>query len=130
MSQSKLVRLLGQLASLMKGMSDAEVDEFLADLEKLARTRRQHKGQAIAHGSRLDERFDPDAILTQLRNASTRTDGQKILDREAKSRRHLTQIARTADVYVTKADPVGLIQEKIVEAVIGSRLNSLAIRGG
>jgi len=129
MSQAKVVRLLRQLSSLMKNMDDKEADEFLADLEAAFRARERIKTRVPARLPRNDERFDARDVVKKLLEAPTRDDGAKILELEARNRRQLSEIARAADVYVTKEDPVGLIQEKIVEALIGARLNSLAIRG-
>jgi hypothetical protein len=61
--------------------------------------------------------------------ARTREDGLALLETEDLTRAELVALAKAADVHVTKSDGVSRIEEKLVEALIGSRLSSEAIRG-
>jgi hypothetical protein len=67
--------------------------------------------------------------LDQLTMAQTREAASEIIDKLNFTRKELEALARTRSVHVTKDDNVQRIKEKLVEAIVGSRLNSLAIRG-
>ena len=69
------------------------------------------------------------SIYQNLSGAMTREDGRRLLESEALSRNELLAISKLGKVYVTRADGVERIEEKLVEAIIGSRLSSQAIRG-
>ena len=53
----------------------------------------------------------------------------QILEKLDFTRRDLEAMARDRNVHVTKDDNVRRIKEKLVEVIVGSRLNSAAIRG-
>jgi hypothetical protein len=63
-------------------------------------------------------------------SAATSTDaGAAILHDAQLSRSELERLARLLDLPVMKQDSVGRLEEKVIEALIGSRLNSRAVRG-
>jgi hypothetical protein len=55
--------------------------------------------------------------------------GFTILREAQLTRSELERLSRSLDLPVTKQDSAGRLEEKVVEALIGSRLNSRAIRG-
>jgi hypothetical protein len=70
-----------------------------------------------------------DDLLAQLTGMSTRVAGIELLDKADLSRKQLEALARLRSVHVTKDDNVAKIKEKLIEAIIGARLSSRAIRG-
>ena len=69
------------------------------------------------------------SLLEQLKEVSTREAAYEILEKLDFTRRDLEAMARDRNVHVTKDDNVRRIKEKLVEVIVGSRLNSAAIRG-
>ncbi len=45
------------------------------------------------------------------------------------SKEELRELARLNDVYASTGDGVHQLKERLVESIVGSRLNSRAIRG-
>lgn len=68
-------------------------------------------------------------IIQLLQRSKTREEAISIIRNQKLARRDLIEIARFCSAHVTKDDKVSRIEEKLVEAIVGSRLNSEAIRG-
>ena len=68
-------------------------------------------------------------LLASLSQASSRSEGQNLLSEFKLARRDLELLAKAGNVHVTKEDSMQSIEQKVIEALIGSRLNSIAIRG-
>jgi hypothetical protein len=74
--------------------------------------------------------ISPATVLDQLNRANSRKEGEKILQNLKLSRNELLAVANARSVYVSKDDNVRRIHEKLVESIIGTKLDSGAIRGG
>jgi len=72
---------------------------------------------------------DFSTLITSLKAVGTRDAAYKLIEDSALTRSKLTQLARSLDLPMRGNDNVARIQEKIVEATIGFRLTSRAIRG-
>jgi hypothetical protein len=68
-------------------------------------------------------------LLDDLRAVESTEAGFTILREAELTRSELERLSRSLDLPVTKQDSAGHLEEKVVEALIGSRLNSRAIRG-
>jgi hypothetical protein len=68
-------------------------------------------------------------LLGDLRAVESTEAGFTILREAELTRSELERLSRSLDLPVTKQDSAGHLEEKVVEALIGSRLNSRAIRG-
>lgn len=68
-------------------------------------------------------------IIDHLQNALTTEDGISILREATLSRTILEKIVRSLDMPVMKQDSVSRLEEKVIEGLVGSRLNSRAVRG-
>jgi hypothetical protein len=126
-----LARLLRRMADVIESMDDAELEGFLGNVQPISRTSK-------IGGSRRAPRNEPRAkmdphrtsdVVNRLQEARTRDEGASILDQLNLTRRELVAVAHARSVHVTKDDNISRIEEKLVEAIIGSRLNSQAIRG-
>ena len=118
-------RLLRALAALIEKSSPDEIASLL-------------KGQAsLSHTKKVGaERPDADAILLDMRrlaeklqSLNSREEGQSLLSSMSLPRRNLEGLGRLLGVPILKTDNVSRLSEKIIESTIGSRLNSVAIRG-
>lgn len=68
-------------------------------------------------------------LENRLRSADSINDGFAILREANLIRANLEKLVRDLDIPVSKQDSIERLEEKIVEAFIGSRLNSKAVRG-
>ena len=64
-----------------------------------------------------------------MTQSPTREAASEILDKLDFNRKELEALARSRSVHVLKDDNVRRIKDKLIEAIVGSKLNSLAIRG-
>jgi len=70
-----------------------------------------------------------DEVIESLKGIRNRESGFEILERSRLTRMDLQELAKRLDLHVMREDNSHRLMEKIVESSIGSRLNSLAIRG-
>lgn len=125
-------KILRRLADAVQEMDTAELTRFMESLPapKGRSTSRDPKAAALSHsgGGAVREQL-VQRVLSELQTATSREEAFSTLRGVALSRRELMEAARARDVYVTKTDGVSRLEEKLVEATIGSKLNSQAIRG-
>ena len=130
MTGRAIARFLRNLANTIENMSAEELEKLP---ERLRALRPLPGGLQTKHRSSTPQaKLDgtqSQRIIADLRAAPSREDGYDLLDRITPTRSELVSLARVAKVNITKADDVARIKEKLVEFVIGSRLNFLAIRG-
>jgi hypothetical protein len=130
MAAISISQLLRRIADAIETMTEEELNRFLAALPSGKRsTKSSARVPLNADKIRNFSSAQLQAIVHQLEQASTREEGAKFLYELNLSRSDLATIARVRNVHVTKYDNVPRIIEKLVETVIGSRLNSRAIRG-
>lgn len=127
MSATTQARILRALSTLFEFGDERALRAIANDLERRSKslTETRHRSMHIAEQSSID----PSAILDALEKTSTREQGELMLADLQLSRKELTQIAKLGDVHVVKEDTVSVIVEKLVEAIIGARLRSAAVRG-
>jgi hypothetical protein len=120
------------VARAVDGLSDKEVQELLgsAGVSGLLRLRGRPKKPVRA------QNIDGATIHTQavtlmekLAHMGSREDATSYLIELAPNRRVLLQAAKLREVHVLKQDTNPVIMNKLVENVVGSRLDSAAIRG-
>lgn len=68
-------------------------------------------------------------LASTLAEASDRAGAELILEDAALRRDQLQELARTLDIPSTNRDNVARLRDKIIEATVGYRLRSSAIRG-
>ena len=149
MQKSILARCLRKIADAIEKVGDSELTNFDIELksEKTDQPKRRPAQKAkTPEAKKIPSQesrtisttkmkkiragiFDIQKILEQLQKATDREMAFKILDNPDLTRIELVDLARLQSVHVTKDDSVSRIKEKLVEMAIGSRLNSLAIRG-
>jgi hypothetical protein len=72
---------------------------------------------------------DTEAIVARLQTCSTRDEGKRTLLAYDLSRDDYRCICQRLDLMARKQDTVDILQQRIIEATIGFRLSSRAIRG-
>jgi hypothetical protein len=120
--------LLRRLAREMEGLSEEDIHAIVQDRSPILRKRLVgHSGKH--HETLAAAPIDIDALLQRLRDLSDRDIGTQLIIQEVTSRSDLLKLAKVIDVPVVKRHTVAQIVEKIVDATIGFRTRSAAIRG-
>lgn len=124
MMKTEIAALLRAIADVIERNSPTEIAAVTAALTGTAE--RSQKG-------RLASKKSTPAPLSEITKAllefSDRDEALRFLAERSLNKKELTALARSNNVHVVKEDNVEKIVSRIVEALVGSRLNSLAIRG-
>jgi hypothetical protein len=122
---AETARVLRALAALVEKSSSEEIAALLKGQASLSRIQKAHTHRA-----------DPDApppdllaLAERLKSLNTREEGESLLASMSLARRDLEGLGKLLKVSILKTDNMNRLIDKIIEASIGSRLNSLAIRG-
>lgn len=128
---TQFASLLRHFARLIERRETGELEKLLDTLEDvgLSKTRdssteRKPKSSKSEVGPSKSRE-----IIELLQSAPDRESGASLLRGLSLTKRELTDLARNRSVHVTKEDNLRRIEEKLIEAIIGSKLNSQAIRG-
>ncbi|EAV44483.1 hypothetical protein SIAM614_04955 [Roseibium aggregatum IAM 12614] len=125
MASPEIVKLLRAIADVIE----------CGDAEKIKAVTDSLSGQAKLSRAYLTEKdksrnsIDFSEITKKLVSAETREEGIKILSDFRLTRKALIRLGRENNVHIVREDKVSIIETKIVEALVGSRINSKAIRG-
>lgn len=117
---------LRRLAEVVERMSDDEISRLSdsnCDIEIKVVRRRSREEASPASMDNLND------VITKLTMLSSREEASQYLDATFSTKKALDQIARHLDVPVPKQDKVETIRDKIIEATVGARLRSEAIKG-
>jgi hypothetical protein len=117
---------LKAVARAVDGLSDEEVQQLLrsAGVRGLLKSRRGRsaRSQNIDHAQAVE-------LMEKLIHMPSREDATSYLRELAPNRLVLLEAAKLREVHVLKQDTNPVIINKLVENVVGSRLDSAAIRG-
>lgn len=129
MQRAVIARILRRIAAAIEQSDVADLENFNIDLKpSLGRKSARSSGSQPSRKVKIST-SEVEYLLDQLNKSQTREAAFELLERMNLTRNELIAVARPRNVHVTKDDDVRRIKEKLVEAAIGSRLNSLAIRG-
>jgi len=130
--KAKLAKLLRILAQIVDSSSDDELAALerysVSKLMTPSSTSKSGKNKSTESSKNLDS-TNISAIIESMRHLPSRDAGVSLLERQKLNKRTLEQIARRLDLPVMREDTAGRLIQKIVEATLGPRLNSEAIRG-
>lgn len=73
--------------------------------------------------------FNLNDIVAKLTAFPSRAEASQFMEATFETKKTLEQIARHLDVPVNKQDKVETLRDKIIEATVGARLRSEAIKG-
>lgn len=129
MQGKQLAHFLRAIAQAVENADDSQVENFIASLSRLVPGESATK-KAVSRprGEGVDE-ASLRATLERLGALSSREEGLQFLEQLDLKRKELLALAKLRDVHTSKDDTVMRLREKLVERLIGSRLNSQAIRG-
>lgn len=126
--RAKWATLLRRLADCIESARPADLEELLSGNARLQ----------IRSDKRQESLFSPpddpppvewSSIADRLRSLPSREEGEKLLSEVTSSKVQLERLARVMDLPVAKHENADQLREKIIEASIGARLVSRAIRG-
>lgn len=128
-SKTPALSVLRMMTKIITAMSAEELEALASGKARL--TIIPVKGD---HDRSASDRIKrPNVDIEQLRSrlavAESTDAGFSILNEARLARAELEWMARSLDLPVLKQDSVGRLEDKIIEALIGSRLNSRAVRG-
>lgn len=129
MTNSEIVVIL---RALIDAIESADQDALSKIGQRISSMKSVRPRAKSGKQSKVAVKIDPAkiaAIYEQLNTAESRDQGGRLLETEELTRSELVALAKLAKVYVAKADSVERVEEKLVEAIIGTRLSSAAIRG-
>jgi len=127
-----IVKLLNRLADTITHSSSEEFEALLAGKAALAiayRTRATSKQDKASKKSTQRNTKELAVIAVLLRQVGSRAEGLRSLDQAQLNKKELEDLARLMDLPVSRDDDAERLKQKIIEDVIGARLNSEAIRG-
>jgi hypothetical protein len=128
-ARHQFLRLLRQIAAEVESLTDEEFEAVLEGKSgrRLVRVAAVRKKKA----SRPLDDAEVGRLSDELAATSTREAARALLTRDEgiATRANLERIARALRMHVNKHDTRDALIEKIVEAVVGVRLRSEAIRG-
>lgn len=120
-------KVLEQVGTFLQSLSSEQVEDLLAGRYRIALIKKQVPRESKASAS--SSGVDLNQLHVDLSNAESREAGENYLNDQNLNRANLQALARKLDIPVRKGDNMGAIRENIVEATIGYRLRSDAIRG-
>lgn len=128
MSTPEIANLLRAIADLIERNNPSEVATLIA---AMGNDSGGQNGKKLPNAAKAKERasLDVSALAARIVEAGDRAEAKRILELEGLTRRELMKLGQMHNVHIVKEDKVDLIEEKIVEALVGSRLSSKAIRG-
>lgn len=126
-----LIGLLRQIAEGVQRLSNEDIDAVIGGRAQLSvsverpatSSPRRAKGTA-------QSKVEPSVIREALACMASREQGAQYLLTAAPTKTALERVARCLDLPVQRGETVDRLREKILEATIGYRLRSQAIRGG
>lgn len=127
--KSATIAVLRQVSKLISELGPAEIEAVARGEAKLSLIFPAHGDWHRSNHSAHQENASLDRIQAELAEAASQEEGFAILDRAGLTRADLVNLAKAVDIPVMKSDTVKRLQEKLMEALVGSRLNSKAVRG-
>lgn len=132
--KEKIAKLLHRLAQILERSSAAELEALLEGRASLVVSNRSGVGRRGSLDGELKKRRprsgkDLAKLGVQIRQLESRDAGLRLLLRAQLTKNELEELARLMDLPVLREDDSERLRQKIVEACIGARLNSQAIRG-
>lgn len=125
-----LAALLSRLAKEISALNDEELRKLTRNSRPLLQiTSQPLRASETPKKGRASSHTDISTIIRNLRALNSREAGEVLLRRETNGRSDLSKIAKAIDVPAPKGHTSDQIIETIVDATIGFRIRSAAVRG-
>ncbi len=124
--QEKTAEVLRRVSLFLRTLTDGQVDDLITgrariNLVTIAASKSTTKARGI-------KELDIHRLREELGNKSTREEGMTVLENLSLTRESLRRVAAAMDLPTPRTDTVARLKERIVEATIGYKLRSKAIR--
>jgi hypothetical protein len=128
---SSAAGILKIVAKFISTMSQQDLRDLASGVATLKLVRRERPARQVEMAIGAPGNTVPyyEKLRDELGSVESTIDGHRILRDAQLTRSELEKFARSLDLPVTKKDSIARLEEKIVESLIGSRLNSRAVRG-
>lgn len=123
--KSEFSKIAHRILSAIDNMTDEDFSKLTDDSFRLELklTRIRQKDDAVSDKIVLDE------LIQKLSALPSREEAQQFFISNYPAKKVLEVIAKELDISISKQDRIENIREKIIEATVGARLRSQAIRG-
>lgn len=118
--------ILRRVSNFLRSLTQAQIDDLIEGRVKITLTANPRQAQSAKARSSSEE--DAERIINELTSKSTRAEGIALLDSLGLTRASLRDIALAMKLPAPRTDTVSELKDRIVEATIGYRLRSDAIR--
>lgn len=118
--------ILRRVSNFLKNLTEAQVDDLIEGRVRITLADNSRRVQSAKSRSGNEENVE--RLINELTSKSTRAEGLALLDSWGLTRASLRDIAVAMKLPTPKTDTVRELKDRIVEATIGYRLRSDAIR--
>lgn len=123
-----IATILRRLAKEIESLSDDELKCLADQPARLLAPQAPQGRSALAKQTGLDG-FDAASLVNSLRELSSREAGLALLQEKVKGKERLVKVAKVLDLPITNRLTTEQVLDKVIEATIGFRIRSAAIRG-
>jgi hypothetical protein len=128
--KSEIVKIIRALAKAVQSCSDKDIDSLLTGNAELLIVHSNSLPLASNSGDTVVGGIgDFESLIECLKLCASREAALVLLEGTALKRQQLEDLSRKLNIPIIKSDKVDRIRDKIVNNIVGSRLNSRAIRG-
>lgn len=120
---------LKALARHVERLSDDELEKALESAGFAGIFHSRPKSKSISKVEKWQIKEEAERLVSDLERQTSREGAERSISRTDPTRRVLIEAAKMRDVHVTRQDTVVTISQKLVENLVGSRLDSARIRG-
>lgn len=120
---ARFLKLAGEMVELL---TDDQLKDFMKTMPRKAVAVRSPVTRLLKEP--LSEK-ELQELERELDKSSSRENAMELLLSRSLSRQDLVALGKKRSAHITKQDQVSHIREKLVEAFVGARLSSNAIRG-
>jgi hypothetical protein len=126
-SKQTIAKLLAAFADAMDSMDDHEFELLIQGKVKLRVTQPRRSEKRIIHDPALDQIIAD--VARKLNDSESREAAQTVLAAINQPRRKdfLIRLASVCGVNVREKDNISMIEQKLIENVVGSKLRTRAI---
>jgi hypothetical protein len=128
-SKNSALSVLRIITKMISTMSQEDLEALGSGKARLTITRSSTEQSELRLDRTKGGAVDFDKLRSELGAMQSTEAGFEILDEARLTRAELERMARSLDLPVMKQDSIRRLEEKLIEALIGSRLNSRAVRG-
>nr|VFK78719.1 MAG: hypothetical protein BECKSD772D_GA0070982_10234 [Candidatus Kentron sp. SD] len=126
-----MAKVLTKIAQAVRRLDESEIERLLAGdfrVELVLETREKRHDKNAGNPD-ADAANDISDVAQRLRGLGDRAEGRTLLDERVPNKDSLTRLVRYLDLPLHRQETKERLKEKIIDATIGYRLRSRAIRG-